>query len=407
MPLQFSKQTSTRTEGSAKATTSGFFTFVNIPLFAVVIILLALGLSTLYAVTLTDSDYSILKQLLGIGLGVCAMVVFWLFDYRRLADLYIPLLILAVVLILLPMVPGLGLEVNGATSWIKIGPLTFQPSELAKPITIIALSAYVSRYNGAVTRGVDFLKCLGLLLIPFVLLAREDLGTGLVILIVGFIIFYIGGTSRRWLVATIMTLAALVAGALALNGIISDWTGGDVKLIKDYQMSRLLVFIDQDNEDYADDAYNLNQAKIAVGSGEVTGKGWGNATQSSGGFLPESATDFIFCVYAEMFGFVGACVLLALYLALLAVALSIGMRSSDLNGSLIVAGIMGMWLFQVMENIGMDLGLMPITGIPLPFMSYGSSFMITNFICIGLLLSVWTRRDSAAIRPGRGARSDG
>ena len=159
-------------------------------------------------------------------------------------------------------------------------------------------------------------------------------------------------------------------------------------------MSRLLVFMDQENPDYADDAYNLNQAKIAVGSGEVTGKGWGNATQSSGGFLPESATDFIFCVLAEEFGFFGSFMLIVLYLALLAVTLSIGIRSCDLFGSLIAAGIM--WLFQIVENIGMDLGLMPITGIPLPFMSYGSSFMITNFICIGLLCSIWARRDDVA-----------
>lgn len=159
-------------------------------------------------------------------------------------------------------------------------------------------------------------------------------------------------------------------------------------------MSRLLVFIDPDNPDYADDAYNLKQAQIAIGSGEITGKGWGNATQSNGGFLPESATDFIFCVYAEQFGFVGAALLLLLYLALLSSALWIGLSAGNLAGSLIVAGVMGMWLFQIIENIGMDLGLMPITGIPLPFMSYGGSFMIANFICVGLLMNVWMHRDA-------------
>ena len=405
MALDFAKKASKRvapTDGHL----GGFFARVNIPLFIVLIILLGIGLSTLYAVTLTDSDYSISRQLLGIGLGVVAMVLFWFFDYRTFTKLTIPLLILDVVLILLPMIPGLGVEVNGATSWIKIGPLTYQPSELGKPVTIVMLASYVARFEGSIESGKDFLKCLGLLFIPFVLLAKEDLGTGLVVLIIGLVILFVGGAARRWLVTTIMTLAVLVAALLVLNGFVSDWTGGQVKLIKDYQMSRLLVFIDQDNEDYADDAYNLNQAKIAVGSGEVTGKGWGNATQSSGGFLPESATDFIFCVYAEMHGFIGAVVLLMLYLALLAVAMSIGFRSSDLTGSLIVAGIMGMWLFQVLENIGMDLGLMPITGIPLPFMSYGSSFMITNFICVGLLLSVWSKRDDVATRSGKGGSVD-
>jgi rod shape determining protein RodA len=169
---------------------------------------------------------------------------------------------------------------------------------------------------------------IGITLIPFVLLVREDLGTALVLLIVCFIILFAGGAARRWLISTVVVAIVGVVALLGLNGTVADLTGGDVKLIKDYQMSRLLVFVDQDNPAYADDAYNLNQAKIAVGSGEVVGKGWGNATQSSGGFLPESATDFIFCVLAEQFGFFGSFILIVLYLALLVVALSIGLRSS-------------------------------------------------------------------------------
>ncbi len=206
----------------------------------------------------------------------------------------------------------------------------------------------------------------------------------------------------RWIIVTIMVAVVGVAGLLIANSAVSSWTGGTTQLIKPYQMSRLLVFVDPDNPDYADDAYNLNQAKIAIGSGEITGKGWGNATQSNGGFLPESATDFIFCVYAEQFGFVGSVVLLVLYLALLASALAIGFAAADTTGSLIVAGVMGMWLFQIIENIGMDIGLMPITGIPLPFMSYGGSFMITNFVCVGLLMSVWMRRGASTRSSSKG-----
>ncbi len=373
----------------------------NIILLVIVALLLACGLVTLYAVTLTQTEYSIIRQLAGVGIGIALMVAFWFFDYRQFSELVVPLVVIDAILILLPAIPGLGMEVNGATSWIKVGPLSFQPSELAKPVTILAVAAATAKYQGTVTNGGDFLKLVAILLVPFILLVREDLGTGLVILIIGFCILFVGGVAKRWLITSLMTVAVLVAALLGLNGFISDWTGGSVQLIKPYQMSRLLVFIDQDNPDYVDDAYNLNQAKIAVGSGEFVGKGWGNATQSSGGFLPESATDFIFCVFAEQFGFLGAFVLLALYLALLAVALGIGLNSSDLFGSLIVAGIMGMWLFQVLENIGMDLGLMPITGIPLPFMSYGSSFMITNFICVGLLLSIWSRRANAPTRSGK------
>lgn len=374
---------------------------VPIGLLLAVVLLLALGLTTVYVATLTDPDYSFTRQVLGVGLGVVACAAFWIFDYRLFSRLVIPLLVIDVILMLLPMVPGLGVESNGATSWIRIGGFSFQPSELAKPVTIVMLSAAVAKYDGDITRGRDFFKMLLLILVPFALLVREDLGTALVILVFGFVILFVGGTSRKWLLLTVMSLVVLIAGVLGLNGLVSNWTGGGVQLIKPYQMSRLLVFIDQDNPEYADDAYNLNQAKIAVGSGEIAGKGFGNATQSSGGFLPEAATDFIFCVFAEQFGFLGCFVLLALYLALLAAALSIGLHSGDMLGMLIASGIMGMWLFQIVENIGMDIGLMPITGIPLPFMSYGSSFMLTNFICVGLLSSIWTRRGEISAQPKR------
>lgn len=258
----------------------------NIILLVLVVLILICGLVTLYAVTRTETEYSITRQIVGVAIGVVVMVGVWLFDYRRLANLVIPLIVLDAVLILLPMVPGLGYEVNGATSWIRVGSLSFQPSELAKPVTILAIGAATAQYQGSITRGIDFLKLLGILLIPFVLLMREDLGTALVILIVGFCILLIGGVARRWLIISVVTAVVGVAGLLGLNGVVNDWTGGDVQLIRQYQMSRLLVFIDPDNPEYADDAYNLNQAKIAVGSGELVGKGWGNATQSSAAFCP-------------------------------------------------------------------------------------------------------------------------
>ena len=301
----------------------GLFQAVNIPLLITIVFLTGLGLVTLYAVTLTDSDYSITKQALSIGLGLAAGVAVWLVDYRKLGSsnaAIAALLALAVTMILLPMTP-LGFESNGARSWIRIGSLTLQPSEIAKPVTIVMMALFVSRFGGSINSGKDFLKCVGLLLVPAVMLAKEDLGTGLVILIIGFVIIFVGGANMRWILVTLMVGAVGVAGLLVANSAVSSWTGGETQIIKEYQMSRLLVFVDPDNPDYADDAYNLKQAQIAIGSGEITGKGWGNATQSNGGFLPESATDFIFCVYAEQFGFVGAALLLLLYLALLSSAL--------------------------------------------------------------------------------------
>lgn len=383
----------------------GILSAVNLPLLLVIIALLAVGLVTLHSVTATSTKYSFNKQLISIAVGVVAGIVVWIIDYRKLGKGPVPIaamMVTVLVLILLPMTP-LGVEVNGARSWITLKPFgQFQPSELAKPIAIFMLATYVSRFGGSISRGTDFLKCVGLLMIPVALLAKDDLGTGLVILIIGFVIIFVGGANMRWILVTVMVGVVAVAGLLVANNVVSSWTGGEVKLVKEYQMSRLLVFIDQDNPDYAQDAYNLNQAKIAIGSGEISGKGWGNASQSNGGFLPESATDFIFCVYAEQTGFLGSVVLLLLYLALLAAALAIGITAGNTQGSLVVAGIMGMWLFQVIENIGMDIGLMPITGIPLPFMSYGGSFMITNFICVGMLMSVWMHRGAAPHSGRRG-----
>ena len=193
-----------RTASSANLSRSGekrsFSIPANIILLVIIALILCCGLITLYAVTRTETEYSITRQLVGVAIGIVIMVAVWFFDYRRLANLIVPLIVLDAILILLPMVPGLGHEVNGATSWIRIGSLTFQPSELAKPVTILAIGAATAQYQGSIVRGADFLKLLGILLIPFVLLMREDLGTALVILIVGFCILLIGGVARRWLI---------------------------------------------------------------------------------------------------------------------------------------------------------------------------------------------------------------
>ncbi|MCD8199760.1 MAG: rod shape-determining protein RodA [Coriobacteriaceae bacterium] len=392
----------TTTVGPRLGAVGHFFSVINLPLLIVVALLVALGLMTVYSVTLTDSDYSFTRQAFGVGIGVLLMILFWVFDYRVFARLFVPLLVIDVILFLLPMIPGLGVEVNGSTLWIQVGSLSLQPDEFMKPVSILMIASFVARYEGTITSGLDFLKCVAVVAVPFIFIAINDLGTSLVILFSGFVILFIGGGSPRWFVLSLMIFVLLVAALLMANSILSTWTGGEVQIIQDYQMSRLLVFADPDNADYSDDAYNLNQAMIAIGSGELTGKGWGNATQATGGFLPEAATDFIFCVFAEQTGFLGAIILLLLYLGLLALALWIGFRSGTRFGSLIAAGVMGMWFFQVVINIGMDLGVMPITGIPLPFMSYGSSFMLTTFICVGLLLSIWTHRGSR--RPRRNER---
>jgi rod shape determining protein RodA len=199
---------------------------------------------------------------------------------------------------------------------------------------------------------------------------------------------FAGGANRRWLLITVVVILAAIIVAFLVDPLLDQMMGHDV-FLKEYQKNRLLVFLDEDI-DPAGISYNLKQAKIAIGSGGLLGKGLGNATQSGLGFLPEAPTDFIFCVLAEEFGFLGSLGLVILYGLLFLVVFRIAMRSVDPFGALVVMGIVGMWAFQILENIGMTCGLMPITGIPLPFISYGSSFMVVNFIALGLILSVWT-----------------
>jgi len=199
-----------------------------------------------------------------------------------------------------------------------------------------------------------------------------------------------GGMKSRYFAYLALASVLLVGGVLAVDSTLDRMAGEDIAL-KQYQEDRLLVFL-QPDRDPTGAGYNLAQAKIAIGAGGLTGKGLGSGTQSNLHFIPERHTDFIFAVLGEETGFIGAVILLGLYLALLVSALAVATSSRDLYGALIAVGIIGMWLFQILENVGMTVGMMPITGIPLPFMSFGSSAMVTNLAAIGLLLSVWSRR---------------
>ena len=280
----------------------------------------------------------------------------------------------------------------GATSWVKIGPLPqLQPGEFAK-ITVILLDASImARYQGRLDDPREYLKAVGLMLIPFAcIMTQPDLGTGLVYLFIAAVALVMGGANWRYLVISLAVGIALIVAVFVIDEVLKGATG-EYKLLKQYQRNRLLVFMNQDSTDLSDEGYNLQQAMIAIGSGGLFGQGYMQGSQHALGILPEAPTDFIFCVLAEELGFVGVITLLALYVALVIIGFRIASASSDMFGLLIVSCIIGMWLFQILENIGMTCGLMPITGIPLPFMSYGSSFMIVNFALLGFMGSVWTR----------------
>ena len=394
MPVQ--PQISTVRSGSASGRASGLpgriVSAINVPFVVVTALLVLYGLAVVYSAVSADEDYTFSRQLAGVAIGLVVMAVVWAFDYRRLSEYTTLFIVLNVVLILSPHLPVIGVNTMGATSWVKIGPLPqLQPGEFAKVTVILLDASIMARYQGKLDDLREYLKAVGLMLIPFAcIMTQPDLGTGLVYLFIAAVALVMGGADWRYLVITLLIGVALIVAVFLVDEVIKGSTG-EYKLLKQYQRNRLLVFMNQDSTDLSDEGYNLQQAMIAIGSGGLFGQGYMQGSQHALGILPEAPTDFIFCVLAEELGFVGVVTLLALYVALVIIGFRIANASSDMFGLLIVSCIIGMWLFQILENIGMTCGLMPITGIPLPFMSYGSSFMIVNFALLGFMGSVWTR----------------
>ena len=371
----------------AKAYKPKRFKYLNPSFLAVACALVLVGLLVQLSATSANSEYSFSRQAMGVAVGIVLFIVVSRIDYHVLGGLTTLFLVINVVLLLSPHLPVIGVEVKGAQSWVNIG-IQIQPGEFAKITVVLLAASIMARYGGRLDDLREYLKALGILAIPFIcVMTQPDTGTGMVYLAISLFALIAGGANWKFIVGTVGIVAALVVGLFLIDPVIDSLVGSDV-LLKEYQRSRLLVFMDS-SYDLSGEGYNLQQAKIAIGSGGLFGKGFMQATQSSLGFLPEAPTDFVFCVFAEEFGFVGALVLMALYIALIVVSLRIARNSNDLFGSIIVCCIVGMWLFQVLENIGMTCGLMPITGIPLPFMSYGSSFMLVNFVMLGLINSVW------------------
>lgn len=391
---------------------------INPMLIAVVMLLCVYGsVMVRSAVSGMDAGDALFKRhLLGIGVGLVLMVIAWAIDYRKFQGWIGPLLIGCLLLIVSPLIPGLGATAKGAQLWLEIGGMRlFQPSEPAKLIFIVVLAAVIANQKGSIESFRDVFKVLLVAAIPFLLVAVGDLGTALVFAAITLGMLLIGGLKGRWFIVLALVAVLGVAGLFGLNTMLNktlqrgdydpdyiaavasgsqseiDNVADTSVLIKRYQLNRLLVFVDP-TRDPTGAGYNLEQSKIAIGSGELTGKGLGSGTQGNLNFLPERHTDFIFSVLGEELGFLGSVILLGLYLMLLVTSLEISAQSKDLFGSLIVVGIISMWTFQILENVGMTIGLMPITGIPLPFMSFGSSFMVTNLAATGMLLSVWTRR---------------
>lgn len=339
--------------------------------------LVAMSASTLFTLNVGRAGGSVaLRQLSWAGVGAVALLVVASIDYRRLVR-WAPVLYL-LGLAGLAAVFVFGRTVSGARRWIVLGPVSVQPSELFKICFLLTLVwVLVSRWAQPISSAV-LAGMAPLVLVPFALIIKQpDLGTGLLLWPVLLALLVGAGIRLR-------LLGGLAAGALALAPV--AWLA-----LRDYQRERIMVFLDP-FRDPLGTAYNVIQAKIAIGSGQLLGKGVANATQSRLAFLPERHTDFIFAVFAEMWGFVGCLVLLGCYALLLLRGFDIAATARDALGRLVALGATSLLAAQVLINVGMVVGLLPVVGIPLPFMSYGGSSMLVSMMCLGLLLSVRMRQ---------------
>jgi rod shape determining protein RodA len=371
---------------------AGFATLDPVLLFAGVALIAysiyTLGVATQHDVP-GDPYYYVVRQSIYAVVGIALMLAVARVDYSRFRELRVGLYTAMVGLIVLVL--ALGTAARGSRRWIELPFFTFQPSELGKVLLVVALAAFAIDTARRTSERRRTLRILALGLLPAVLvLLQPDLGTSIVYGVITLAVLFIAGV--RW--THFAALGGIAAAAIAIVLVIAPALGTPV--LQGYQQDRLTAFL-HPSEDPADSSYQINQALIAVGSGGKTGRG-DDATQTNNGFLPERHTDFIFAVVGERFGFVGAAFLLSLYALLIWRALRIMTRSKNLYGSMIAGGIAAMLMFQIFVNVGMNIGIMPVTGIPLPLMSSGGSSVIVTFLALGLLQSIYVQAQLSSKR---------
>lgn len=352
------------------------FTLIAVVILLILISLVIIGSATHINTPGEDRYWYVQRQGLFAVVNIIMIFVLLHFDYKSLGK-YANLLY-GFNLVMLLAVMFVGQSALGAQRWIQIGPITLQPSEFSKIIMIISLAHLLEKKKGQLNTYRDIIPVFVFVGIPFLLVMKQpDLGTSLVFLAILFGMIFVAGISMKH-------LATIIAAGIAFMPIF--W-----HFLKDYQKKRLTVFMDP-NIDPLGSGYHIIQSKIAIGSGMLFGKGLFGGTQSQLNFLPENHTDFIFAVIGEELGFVGAVAILLLYLILLYRAVKIAGEARDDFGMLLATGIVSMLTFHVLVNVGMTAGIMPVTGIPLPLMSYGVSALTTNMISLGILLNIYMRR---------------
>ncbi len=357
------------------------------PVLLVTAVLLAVaGLFLVYSATHQslatldlDTGQFVKKQFTALILGFVLLIVVAAFDYR-FAKVYAGFVYGAAVVSLILVRTPLGGSSAGAQRWFTFGGFQLTPSEFAKIALAIMLAAVLSELKTAEPTLTDILRVTMISLVPLGLVfIQPDIGTTIVLVAIVVGILVVAGTRPRHLATLALASLVLLVGAFQLN------------VIKDYQLERLFAFADT-KQDLQGANYNRNQAEIAIGAGGLVGQGYLNGKLTNLDFVPEQHTDFIFTALGEEFGFAGAAFVLALFAILMWRAIRIAYLSKDAFGTYLAAGIAAMFAIQMFVNVGMVIGIMPITGIPLPFVSYGGSSMLANFVAIGLLLNIHMRR---------------
>ncbi len=380
--------------------------------------LMLIGTAFVYSATMANPamaalpwyDQSWLRQIVWYALGIGAGATLCVLDYHILARWSFVAYWATIFFLVVVLIPHIGSMRFGARRWIDFGPFQFQPSEFAKLAFILALAHFLSRPPDELRLPGNFWKGIGLLLLPFALTLKEpDLGSALVLLPTGLVMMFVAGTPKRYLLNLVGVVGLLAA--LFLVDVLFVPPGCWQISMEPYQRDRLLVYFGRDYTDFAppnatqadlqrlrqqqlNDEYNVRQALISVGSGGLTGKGWRRGTQNALGYLPRAVAhnDFIFSVIAEEEGFVGSVIVLALYAVVLFTGLRIAGQARDRLSRLVAVGVVTLIFSHVFINIGMNIRIMPVTGVPLPLLSYGGSSVLGSLIAVGLMQNVHIHR---------------
>ena len=346
----------------------------------IAIILSVIGLVALFSATQETEHDEFYKQCIWLGISIVIMIIIMLIDYELLIKispfLYgIFLLLLIAVLFTTP--------VNGATSWFDIGFFSFQPGEFAKVFVILFLAFTIRKIQENnkqnINKPTKLLIILAVVAVPVLLIIKQpDYGTAAAFIVATVMMLLVGGIDKKYIIISLVLI--VVSIPIIYNFILPE-----------HAKTRIDIFLNPES-DPRGAGYNIIQSKLAIGAGGLTGMGLLKGNQTQLGFLYPKTTDFIFAVIGEEMGFVVSATIIILYVFLIVKGFCIAKTAKDDFGTLVAAGITGIFLFHVVENIGMVMGLLPITGVPLPFISYGGSSLITNFICIGILLNISSKR---------------